>query len=92
MRGRLPKVPMGGWGHHVSICLTPFREPHLSPDFFFKKNIDTSRWVHISASYILIVLGVNGVAVARYGLILSEDGATGSRKVFRCLLGLWYAT
>ena len=26
-----------------------------------------------------------------WGLIFSEDGATGSRKVFRCLLGLWDA-
>ncbi len=37
----------------------------------------------------IIISGMNGVAVARYGLILSEDGAAGSRKVFRCLLGLW---
>ncbi len=36
----------------------------------------------------LIIFGMNGVAVARYELILSEDGATGSRKVFRYLLGL----
>ena len=39
----------------------------------------------------LIILGMNGVAVARYGLIFSEDGATGSRKVFRYLWGLWDA-
>ena len=39
----------------------------------------------------VIILDTNGVAVARYGLVLSEDGATGSRKVFRCLLGLWEA-
>ena len=35
-----------------------------------------------------VILGVNGVAVGRHGLILWENGATGSRKVFRCLLGL----
>ena len=33
----------------------------------------------------------NGVAMGRYGLILWENGATGSRKVFRCLLDLWEA-
>ncbi len=31
---------------------------------------------------------MNGVAMARNGPIFSEDGATGSRKVFRYLLGL----
>ena len=36
----------------------------------------------------VVILGTNGVVVKRYGLILNEDGATGSRKVFRCLLGL----
>ena len=35
--------------------------------------------------------GLNGVTVVRHGLILWENGATGSRKVFRCLLGLWEA-
>ena len=35
-----------------------------------------------------VILGVNGVAVGRHGLILWENGATGSRKVFRCLLDL----
>ena len=33
--------------------------------------------------------GMNGVAVARHGLIFGEDVATGSRKVFRGLWGLW---
>ena len=32
--------------------------------------------------------GLNGVTVDRHGLILWENGATGSRKVFRCLLDL----
>ena len=35
-----------------------------------------------------VILGVNGVAVGRHGLILWENKATGSRKVFRCLLDL----
>ena len=33
-------------------------------------------------------LGVNGVAVARNGLIFGEDGAAGSRKVSGWLRGL----
>ena len=32
--------------------------------------------------------GVNGVAVARNGLVFGEDGATGSRKVSGCLQGV----
>ena len=36
----------------------------------------------------LIVLGMNGVAVARHGLILRENDATGVRKVFRYLRDL----
>ena len=35
-----------------------------------------------------VILGMNGVAVARNGLILWENGATGSRKVFKYLPGL----
>ena len=31
---------------------------------------------------------MNGVAMARHGLILSQDGATDSRKVFKYLPGL----
>ena len=36
----------------------------------------------------MTILGTNGVAVAPYGPIFSEDGATGSRKVFRYPWGL----
>ncbi len=36
----------------------------------------------------VMILGVNGVGVARYGLILWENDATGSRKVSRYLPGL----
>ena len=39
----------------------------------------------------VIILGVKGVAVDRYGLILWENDATGSRKVSRYLLDLWEA-
>ena len=35
-----------------------------------------------------ITLGMNGAAVPRHGLILSQDGATHSRKVSRYLPGL----
>ena len=35
-----------------------------------------------------VILGVNGVAMDRHRLILWENEATGSRKVFRCLLDL----
>ncbi len=35
--------------------------------------------------------GLNGVATDRHGLILWENEAMGSRKVFRCLLYLWDA-
>ena len=38
-----------------------------------------------------VILGMNGVAMDRHGLILWENEATGSRKVFRCLLDLWEA-
>ncbi len=40
----------------------------------------------------VMILGMNGVGVARYGLILWENDATGSRKVFKYLLGLREAT
>ena len=36
----------------------------------------------------LIISGVNGVVVDRYGLILWENEATGSRTVFKYLPGL----
>ena len=39
-----------------------------------------------------VVLGVNGVAMDRHGLILWENEATGSKKVFRYLLDLRDAT
>ena len=35
-----------------------------------------------------VIWGVNGVAMDRHGLILWENEATGSRKVFRYLLDL----
>ena len=39
------------------------------------------RRTHFMVSSKSIKSGVNGVAVARHGLIFGEDGATGSRKV-----------
>ena len=38
----------------------------------------------------MIKMDVNRVAVARHGLILSQDGATASRKLFKGLRGLFY--
>ena len=40
---------------------------------------------------ISVILGLNGVAVDRYGLILGQNGATGSRKALECLRGAWDA-
>ena len=34
------------------------------------------------------ISGMNGVAMARHGLILWENEATGSRKLSKCLRGL----
>ena len=39
----------------------------------------------------MVVLGMNGIAMARNGLILWENEAAGSRKVFRGFRGLWEA-
>ncbi len=36
----------------------------------------------------MVIAELNGVVVAPYGLILWENGATGSRKVFKYLPGL----
>ncbi len=35
----------------------------------------------------IIKMGVNGIAVAPHGLILSQHGATACRNLFKCLLG-----
>ena len=39
----------------------------------------------------VMILGMNGGGVARNGLILWENEATGSRKVFRGFWGFWDA-
>ena len=39
----------------------------------------------------VMILGMNGGGVARNGLILWENEATGSRKVFKWLGGSWDA-
>ena len=39
----------------------------------------------------VVIFGMNGVAVARNGLILWENDAAGSRKVFKWLRGFWEA-
>ena len=37
----------------------------------------------------VVIFGMNGGGVGRNGLILWENDAMGSRKVFRYLLDLW---
>ena len=44
-------------------------------------------WLYNIVVEISVILGLNGVAVDRYGLILGQNGATGSRKGLECLLG-----
>ncbi len=44
--------------------------------------------LHVS---MVMILGMNGIAVARNGPILWENEATGSRKVFKWLQGFWEA-
>ena len=41
--------------------------------------------------FMVMILGMNGIAVARNGPILWENDATGSRKVFKWLRGFWEA-
>ena len=41
--------------------------------------------------FVVMILGLNGIAVAQNGPILWENDATGSRKVFKYLLGFWDA-
>ena len=64
----------------------PHLDDHISyQELKFQENVDKSRGVHILKSWILIVLGMNGVAVAQNGPILDHNEATGSRKVSRYL-------
>ena len=56
-----------------------------------KKNIDKSSRLSTPNAWESIVLGMNGVAMARNGPILWENDATGSRKVFKYLPDLWEA-
>ena len=57
----------------------------LTKNSNFKKSIDKSRGVHILKCQHLIVSGLNGVAVAPHGPILSHNEAMGSRKLSRYL-------
>ena len=43
---------------------------------------------HVKKHQQLVVSGTNVVAMARHGLILWENGATGLRIIFKCLPGL----
>ncbi len=53
-----------------------------------KKTAEDNMSREVQVLKIEVVLGVNGVAMARHGLILWENEATGSRKVFGYLLDL----
>ena len=48
---------------------------------------DNLSW-EVQVRKVEVILGVNGVAMDRHGLILWENEAAGSRKVFRYLLDL----
>ena len=49
---------------------------------------ETGRLTKVADRQKIIILRVNGVAVARHGLILNHNEATSSRKVSRYLPGL----
>ena len=63
--------------------MTGSPENHFLGDSFSGKSL----W-GATVSPKIIKSGMNGVAVARHGLIFGEDGATGSRKVSGYLRGL----
>ena len=60
----------------------------LAKKIFSGKHIEKSRGMCISKFCKFMILGVNGVAVARHGPILKDNEATGSGKVFKYLPGL----
>ncbi len=71
------------------ICLTlVMGGQSLTINLFLKKHIDKSRRLSTPKIYNYIISGMNRVPMARHGLILRENEATGSRKVFKYLLGL----
>ena len=43
---------------------------------------------HVLDTFIMALLGMKWVAVARHGLVLWENGATGLRIIFKGLPGL----
>ena len=58
---------------------------------YYNLSLDKLVIWEVQVRKIEVIWGVNGGGVGRHGLILWENGATGSRKVFRCLLDLWEA-
>ena len=81
-----PKLGSGRCIMSLHICLTPVRGGlSLIRKSFLKKNIDQSRRLCIQDVWKYVILGTDGVAMARHGLILSQNEATGSRKVSRYL-------
>ena len=51
------------------------------------ESFDKSEGIKIGQIMKIVIVGMNGFAVARYGLILWENEAMGSRKVLKYLPG-----
>ncbi len=71
------------WGRvhpKITFVLTVSPKSHFVGDGFTQSHFFGDGFERIS--------GTNGVAVARHGLILGQDGATGSREVSGYLRGL----
>ena len=84
-----PKLGSGRCRISFRICLTlVMGGQSLTRNSFLKKNIDKSRRLSTPKIYNYIISGMNRVPMARHGLILRENEATGSRKVFKYLPGL----
>ena len=71
-----------GYNHlEVSVNKSFFKEDLPSNRVFFRRCSKIGCFVEV-------ISGMNGVAMARHGLILWENEATGSRKVFKYFPGL----
>ena len=63
-------------------------QPKLSDISEDISSVATEDMSSVEMSENVVSRGLNWVAMDRHGLILWENEATGSRKVFRCLLDL----
>ena len=77
------------FGAHLLVGLTTSKYP--STTIFVKEYVRShSEFFRMSSTngcLIEVILGMNGVAMARHGPILNHSEATGSRKLSRCLPG-----